>query len=577
MIDSLEAPPLELPFRTRRRKSRVDARTALVVRIAVVAAATIVAYHYSLETLIRDISVDSPLAYLGLVPFITVALMLARGLPRRQELEIHDRYVDYIVGLPLLLLALTLVVLLPVHESTYFWLWRIDLLSPPFFVGGAIAIVFGVRALWRMRLPVAFLLLAWPLPYSLLLTRAMDGFTNLTTSALAGLVRVVPLAQPVSGSDGVFGISHNGTLFQVSVASACTGINGVVGFLLIGSAFAFVVSGPRVPKAIWLTGGMAVVWVMNLARILMLFEVGRLWGESVALDWFHPLVGLVTFNLGILVMIATLPFFHLRIASPPGKPAVPSPSRRSPHRDVAVPRAVAACAIVLMLGIVAGVANGQMGRYQLLAQDLGTPRLNDVSLANAKLSGWSLQQADAYPWVRQYFGPDAIWTRYEYDWQAADPIASDFKSNAPVVMDVISTSDLNSFSTFGLEDCYHFHNYNVLDARTIDLGGGVTGHALTYHNPSNGSDWLAVYWEWPVLAPGGDRYERVVMNMLNPNPDQLAAPPLQIPVTSKAELALDDWLRGAGSAQLSDRMAHARDFLIGFSQQVVSAAASNNQ
>jgi exosortase/archaeosortase family protein len=548
-----------------------------LIRIGVVAVAALVAYPFSLITLIRDLTVDSPLAYIGLVPFIAVILMVVRGLPERREPDIHDRYVDYIVGLPFLAAALIVVILLPVHQSTFFWLWRIDLLSPPLFVAGAIAIVFGVRALWRMRLPVSFLLLAWPLPYSVLLSGLMDGFTSLTTSALAGFVRLLPLAQPVGGTDGIFAIPHRGGAFQVSVASACTGINGVVGFLLVGSAFAAVVTGRLLPKAIWLASGMALIWVLNLVRILALFGVGQLWGETAALDWFHPVVGLMAFNLGVLVMILMLRPFHLRILSPEPKRSTVASSRTTLGHDLAVSRAAAACAVVLVAGVIAGIANGQMGRYQLLAQDLGTPRLNDVSLSNAQLNGWSLAEADGYPWVKQYFGSDANWTRYEYDWDANATNPSGFKSGEPVVMDVISTSDLNSFSTFGLEDCYRFHNYTILDARTIALGGGVTGHALTYYNRSTGSDWLAVYWEWPVLGSGGERYERVVLNMLNPDPNQLAAPPLQVDVRSRAGFALDDWLRGGGNAELSQGMARARDFLIGFSQQVVAAAASHSQ
>ena len=61
-----------------------------------------------------------------------------------------------------------------------FWVWRVDLVSLPLFVAGAIAVIFGVRTLWRQRLPVLFLLFAWPFPYTMVLLRWLDTFTNVT-------------------------------------------------------------------------------------------------------------------------------------------------------------------------------------------------------------------------------------------------------------------------------------------------------------------------------------------------------------------------------------------------------------
>ena len=68
--------------------------------------------------------------------------------------------------------------LLPAKMSAMFWVWRIDLLTLPFFVAGAVAIIFGVRVLWRQKLAVGYLFLAWPYPYQMILLRVLDGFTN---------------------------------------------------------------------------------------------------------------------------------------------------------------------------------------------------------------------------------------------------------------------------------------------------------------------------------------------------------------------------------------------------------------
>ena len=59
------------------------------------------------------------------------------------------------------------------------------------------------------------------------------------------------------------------------MVSACSGVNSVVGFLLIGSAFAAVVRGPIVRKVLWLAAGMLLLWAINLGRITFVFWAGK--------------------------------------------------------------------------------------------------------------------------------------------------------------------------------------------------------------------------------------------------------------------------------------------------------------
>src|SRR3954453_12504940 len=57
-------------------------------RLAFVLGSVLLAYHYSLRTLLSTLSLDSPLAYLGLVPFMALALALLRAVPRDDEPDI---------------------------------------------------------------------------------------------------------------------------------------------------------------------------------------------------------------------------------------------------------------------------------------------------------------------------------------------------------------------------------------------------------------------------------------------------------------------------------------------------------
>jgi exosortase/archaeosortase family protein len=553
-------------------------RRQLALRVGMTLVAIVFAYQYSLTTLIRGLSLDTPLAYLGLVPFIALALAVARSMSRRPEPDINDRYVDYIIGVPFMAAALATVLFLSVHASTFYWLYRLDLLSLPLFAAGAVTIAFGVRALWRLKLAIAYLLLAWPLPYVTLLNDWLQRFTEITGGVVRALLTVLPLASPAPSYDGAtFSIGQGDQSFLVSIASACAGVNGVVGFILVGIAFVALVRGRVVPKIAWLIGGMALIWVINIGRILLIFMAGDLWGERVAIDVLHPLIGLVAFNLGVLLMILALPLLRLRIRTGWQSRHV-NDARTSLRLKSSTPvaRAAVALSVVLVGSVVAGFANMQMRDFQLLAQDLGAPRLGELDAQNAKLAGWSLSQTDSYPWVSRYFGSDASWERYAYDTQSGDSNPSPFRSSVPVVLDVISTSDLGTLSAYGLQECYRFHNYKILDAHDVQLAAGVTAHSVVYYNQPDKWNWLAVYWEWPVSTSSGQRYERVVVNMIDPGDTTVSAPPLSVGLANRAQLAVSDWFSDTASQPLPGHLAASRDFLVGFSQEIVRSAANHS-
>ena len=91
------------------------------------------------------------------------------------------------------------------------------------------------RVLWRQKLAIAFLFLAWPYPYEKYLLGVLNAFTNLTLLAMEKIAVWTHLAAPAASSDNaVFSVTHHGTPFSLSIVSACSGVNGVVGFLLVG-------------------------------------------------------------------------------------------------------------------------------------------------------------------------------------------------------------------------------------------------------------------------------------------------------------------------------------------------------
>jgi len=490
-------------------------RTRTTIQVAILLTAVLCGYSYSLLTLIQNAGMQTPLAYISLVPAIALALAAARSRPVRAEPEIHDRQLDYIVGLPLIAAAMAINIALPTKMSAMFWVWRFDLLSLPLFVAGVVSILFGVRALWRQKLAIGYLALAWPWPYSTLLLRVLNASTTATLVGLRAVLHLVPVAKPLQSGDGsLFVVVHNHHSFPISVVSACSGINGVVGFLLVGVAFLVVVRGPMFRKLGWLSVGMLVLWLINLARLTFIFWAGKVWGEHVAIDILHPVVGLVTFAAGVMLMILALRPLGMSIGPPVPRPSVTtvaSEPTRTKRGSLAVPKVFTATIMVILAAVALGFADFGLRSYDLVANSVGEPKLLAFRSAPAIPGGWRWRLTGRYDWAKPLFGGDSSWMRY-----SAIPSGhgGDLHSNYGVTADVIDTSDLQTFSAYGVEACYQFHGMALRDVAQVNVGGGITGQALSFSGAHTAS-WSVVYWIVPVRQAQTTRYERFVLYLLN--------------------------------------------------------------
>ncbi len=552
-----------------------DREIAQTVRtVTVCLAAVVLAFHYSLSTLLRTLQLDTPLAYLGLVPGISLVLVARRARTQAWEPPIHDRQVDYIVGLPLLLVALAINVLLPVRLSAMFWLWRIDLLALPLFASGAIVLLFGVRTLWRLRLPVLFLFLAWPLPYTAVILRQVELFTNTTLVGVkAGLHLLPGVAKPLAGGDGsLFQIQHGKTGFPVGVASACSGVNGLVGYALVGGAFLFEITGRWWRRVLWLLAGLVLIWCLNVGRILGIFAAGHFWGEGFAIDALHPVLGLLLFNVGVVTMLVMLGRFGLSLGGPGTGDGADSANLGAllpptPRRAPAVGRTRLAIGVVVAFGLLCGVANGGLRSFDLVANLDGSPRLMAYQDLQGHPLGWRARKIADFGWGKQFFGKDSSWSRYDMAWDAITETS--FHTRTHVTVDVVSTTDASRFQTYGIEACYQFHGYELRSQRTVDLGG-ITARVLSWSSSTLDSTWTTVYWMWPVQSRQGKRYERVVMMLNDDASVRLAAKvPGREGGARAIGTALSDRLGGAKAHEVDRHVAKVQDFLLSLAAETV--------
>jgi exosortase/archaeosortase family protein len=540
--------------------SELPSRTRTTIQWAALIVSVIVAYSYSLTTLVQTAGLETPLAYVSLVPLIALGLAAVRARPTRPEPAIHDRQVDYIVGVPLIILAMAINLWLPGKLSAMFWVWRLDLFSLPFFVAGAVSIIFGTRILWRQKLAICYLFLAWPLPYTILLLRVLNAFTALTLAALRSALQVLPFATGGAAGDAVFTVTHHGQPFQLSVVSACSGVNGVVGFLLVGVAFGAIVTGPKLRKALWLVGGMLLLWVTNLIRLLFIFWAGRQWGEHIAIDVLHPFIGLLLFSLGVLTMVVVLRPIGLQIGASPGVGRAVDPSTRA--AKPAVPHLYLAAVLLALAALIVGTADINLRSYDLVADASGEPRLAAYSTAPISPPGWDSHLSATFDWAKPLFGDDSTWNRYTFTSTGG---GGDLHANYGVTFDVINTGDLESFSAYGIEACYQFHGFSLADVAEVKLAGGITGQTIAY--TAYHQSWSIVYWIVPVKSAGQTiRYERLVLYLLNAPGVANVQLPLGTHISNLSG-ALGNWPQGR-------ELATNRAFLVAFADELLKAQAS---
>src|ERR1700728_4587132 len=173
--------------------SALEEKTQTRCKIVVLVGLVFLAYHYSLVSLVQTVGLDTPLAYVGLVPIIAAGLAWLNRHPRASEPPIHDRQLDYIIGLTLVAAAVVAAVFLPGRMGDMYCVDRIDLLFLPLFVAGATVLFFGVRVAWRQKVALGYLFLGWPWIYTTVLLGTLGGFTSLTLSGLNAALKVVPV------------------------------------------------------------------------------------------------------------------------------------------------------------------------------------------------------------------------------------------------------------------------------------------------------------------------------------------------------------------------------------------------
>jgi len=335
----------------------------------------------------------------------------------------------------------------------------------------------------------------------------------------------------------------------------------------VATAFVVAVDGSRVRKLLWLLTGAALVWVLNVARIIIIFWSAQRWGEDVAIDGFHPYTGLVVFNVGVVLMVLVMRLFGLRFRSTSPVEHAARSARWFGGGTFRQPTLMSLTIVGLMATAV-GVFNADLRNYDRIASSFGAPRLSSFAESRETPDGWQLTDSAQYDWTKRFFGSSSTWRRYSY--ASLQDNSSELRSNAILIADVIETDDRAALDAYGVEACYSFHNYKVGGQQSVDLGSGLVGSMLTWTDPKSSLTYTTLFWHWPIATPSGTRYERVTLLLQDQTSNQFRSPALESDLSRQLQLDINDLLRGADSQVARDRQLETRRFMIGFATQMVA-------
>lgn len=464
--------------------------------LAAIVASVALAGWRSLAALLPLASGDTPLSFVPLVPVVGLAFLFKRFDPAAIRSRAHDPFVDGIFFTLLFLGSATLLLVLPTLMSWDYWLDRLDVPGVLLLLAALIVLAWGLPALLRLGPALLYMLLAWPLPLLIADNHVVPGVTDLTAAAARALASLLPGIAPDPGNPYGLLASYHGQVSHLTVAQACAGINSALGLVIVALPLALLGRGSWEARLGWLLLGAVLSWSFNVLRILSLGLAAAVFGPAAALDLLHPVAGILLFVASFALLLALAPRCRLDVAAPWRRRV--APATRAP--ETAPHWGLRRLSLMLLVVVTAALAESNLRQFGWLTEsalplvELGRP--GDLFHPPP---GWHLTAANTVTGWEPFFGPSTI--------SAVLTVAS--PGLAPVGVQAILTRDLGSFNTYGVENCYTFHGFQLQAVHRLALGNGVVGTLVDFRVA--GSPAASLYWIQPVRTPQGLFHQRIVL------------------------------------------------------------------
>jgi len=157
-----------------------------------------------------------------------------------------------------------------------------------FVLYGLVLFFFGKEITKKLIFPIFFLLLMIPLPL-VLISNLTVKLKLIAAQSATGVLNRIGFPSVLDGS--IIRMPNSFT----HVGAPCSGLRSLISLLTLGVIFAFFMKISYLKKTILLLSTMPIAIATNVMRITMLSIVNDLYGEKVALGFFHDFSGFLVF------------------------------------------------------------------------------------------------------------------------------------------------------------------------------------------------------------------------------------------------------------------------------------------
>jgi len=267
-----------------------------------------IVYGQDLEILLNEALHSEALSHVLLMPFFAGFLLyLKRDMVKaslaleKLQKKTKTQYLDEAVGIALCLIAF----LLYWYGSHTFYPLEYHLLSLPIFIMGVTLILFNLKTLTTLFLPILFLLFMIPPPTQFLYTIG-GTMANFNTEASYTLLKTLGLPVTLTSSYGpptIALVTPAGQPLSFTIDLPCSGIYSLIAFTMFAAFLALITSAPTLKKAGIFILGFFVFEILNIIRITTIVSIGYWLGEEIAMIVFHTVAGLLLIFIGMLLIL----------------------------------------------------------------------------------------------------------------------------------------------------------------------------------------------------------------------------------------------------------------------------------
>lgn len=171
-----------------------------------------------------------------------------------------------------------------------------------FILYGMVLFFFGREVMRQLVFPIFFLLTMVPLPLVLI--------SNLTVKLKLFAAQCSTFILNHIGFPSI----RDGSIIKmpnsyIAVEAPCSGLRSLIALLTLGLLFAFAMKTSYLKKALVLLSAVPIAILANIMRIILLATVNDLYGEKIAMGFFHDFTGFLVFVVafaGLWVVVRVL-------------------------------------------------------------------------------------------------------------------------------------------------------------------------------------------------------------------------------------------------------------------------------